>query len=107
MLDEEKRVYSAVGYSTVLPCDTTTRPIIWRRVQQTTSVGDLNVVEVIAEDGIVINGYAKKFSLDITPTGRHNLVLQNTSKSDGGKYECSEQGGLGLKHYVYLTVTGE
>jgi hypothetical protein len=105
--DEETRIYSAVGDISVLPCNATVPPVIWIRVQKTTPTGDSQVIEHIAEHGIVLNGYKTKFSLDITPAGIQNLVIQNTSKSDGGKYECTVDGGLGSKHYVYLIVTGE
>jgi hypothetical protein len=69
-----------------------------------TSNGSAPVDKTTVDNGIVINGFNARFSLDLTANGAHNLVIQNTEVSDNGTYECQEDGGLGSKHIVTLII---
>jgi hypothetical protein len=103
----ERTVNSSVGHTTVLPCNVTKPPVFWKRTQQQTAEKPTPVDQTIVDNGEVINGFNARFYLKVTAHGAHNLVIRNTEMSDGGTYECIEDGGIGSKHIVTLIILGE
>jgi hypothetical protein len=102
-----RTVTSTAGQTTVLPCYATIPPVIWQRKLKATTKELSTDDEILVDNGLVIKQFSSRFFLDATGKGEQSLVIARTEKSDGGTYECVEEGGLGLRHTVSLEVFGE
>jgi len=57
--------------------------------------------------GIVQTSYKDRFRVDSPSTGDYNLVIKNVEVSDGGRYTCIEEAGVGRRHPIQLHVISD
>lgn len=98
-------VTSPVGEQVVLPCYSSRPPVLWSYLINIATPSEQ--FKTVVDDGIAQNGYATRFSLNVTEDGKQDLVIRNASLSDAGLYRCIDDKGIGSHQFVHLSITSE
>jgi len=91
-------VFGIVGKSVTLTCNKTTDgPVSWWYQ----SSPDAVIEYITFGDGSLLNGYKDRCRLD-----GDNLICNKLQLNDTGTYTCLEDAGFGIRHLMFLNVTG-